>query len=385
MIMALSVLLVACNQPAKTAIQPRWEKNETHVFNISLADFAKNSNEFNAYNAKGELAGDGTYFKDISFANEFVNWDEIKPVAVRGMYRIDIEVSGDKSICEVTTSQVMYVKYNLKSASVDGVDFEKYGALREAEQKAEADAIEYKALGLTKDEGTTILKSTTDTYVKFENTPSQTPLSSWVKVDGFYVGKVAQELSNYNIATEYDYSTNAPVAKIKLGEESSEYKFPGNSAGSFIDSNQILMYVRSLDKSSTSFQDNPGKSVFNPFSKSLQTASFGATYMNGISSLTRNAVLTDTVNERTLTTNLNVVSVFVGTSPFMVQQNLPNTLKLGDKQLDTTDTIQLGEPEHKFTTVRFRVGYFAYEIDYSHPANTSNWSEIWTALTPAEE
>lgn len=368
LISALSVLLVACGKNAETTIRTRWEE-ETHVFNITLADFNGNSSSFKTYNADGEPTTNGKYSKDVAFSTEFVNWDEIRPVDVRGKYTLTIKPSGSE-YCEVTTTQVMYVKYNLKTASVNGVDFDKYNDLRSAEV---TDVDEYTDAGLTKEEGTTILKSTTETYVQFKNTLSQKPLKSKTEVNGFYVGNVAQQLSQYKISTEYDYSGKRPVAKITKDGETVEYnKFGRNSEGTFIDSNQILMYLRSLDKSSNSFQNTPSVSVFNPYNQTLQTASFGLTYEF-------NSILTD--GDKKLATTLSVVSVSVGSNAFMMQTNLRDTVKLDDKQLDVHEAV--GGKESMFTTVRFRVGYFAYEIDYSASQNSTDWGEIWEALTPA--
>ena len=370
MILAMSILLVACNQTEETTIRARWEE-ETHVFNITLADFvSENSTSFNAYTADGVVAGNGTYYKDIASSNGFYNWDEIRPVAVSGTYIINIKPSDDGiAYCEVKTEQVMYVKYNLKSDLTNGIDFEKFSELRGAEATAE----EYTAVGLTKEDGTTILKSTTVAEVRFENTKSQKPLESSTKVDGFYVGKVEQALTKYEIQTVYSYENKKPVATITLDGNTSEYTFAKNSAGNFIDSNQILMYLRSLNKTSSGFQDSPSKSVFNPYTQTLQTASFGLAYEY-------NVILTDSINSRNLATKLNVVSVTVGNNAFMMQENLPDTLA---DNLDSYST--LSGLEAKFTTVRFRVGYFAYEIDYTSTQNTSSWSEILTALSPAAE
>ena len=378
MLIAMSMALVACRQNDATTVRTRWEE-ETHVFNITLADFvSEKSNEFNSYNDKGELSNSGSYRKDVAVSTEFYNWDEIRPVQVVGTYTLNIKPSGDSSsYCEVTTTQVLYVKYHLKSDTVNGVDFEKYAELRSAEV---TDVNEYTEVGLTKEDDTTILKSTTTTYVNFENTISQKPSKSSTTVDGFYVGNKNQNLTKYTVSTEYDYSAKKPVAKITKDGETIEYnKFNRNSAGTFIDSNQILMYLRSLNKSSNSFQDTPSISVFNPYNQTLQTASFGLSYKY-------NAILTNGTTN--LPTSLSVVSVAIGNNAFMMQYNLPDTLTLNDKKLDTHESVSGEEP--LFTTVRFRVGYLAYEIDYSNPLNTinnepKNWSDIWTALTPAKE
>lgn len=378
MLFAVSITLVACGNTDATAVRARWEE-ETHVFNIMLADFiSANSNNLKTYNDKAEPVNSGSYAKDVAFSTEFHNWDEIRPLDVAGTYVLNIKPSGDNSsYCEVTTSQVMYVKYSLQSETTSGVDFEKYPELESAKV---TDPAEYTAKGLTLEDGTVILKSTTETYVQFENTTSQKPLKSSTTVKGFYVGNKNQNVTDYSIATEYDYGAKKPVAKITLNGEKSEYTgFARNSAGTFIDSNQLLTYLRSLDKTSNSFQDNPSINVFNPYNQSLQSAGFALNYGRGI-------VLTD-ATKGSIATKLGFVSVSIGNNPFMTQANLPDNLTLNDEQLDARNSIN-NKAEPLFTTVRFRVGYFAYEIDYASPLNKingepKNWNDIWTALTPA--
>ena len=375
-ILILSVLaltLSACGSTSATSVLARWEE-EKHVFNITLADFQENSDSFKVYPA---TAADGSdSYKDIAFNGEFSNRDEIKPLAVNGTYTIEIKPSADKtSYCDVETVQEMCVNYRLKTGDQEGVDLTKYSEL----QSAVATADQLKQFGMTSDESTITLYSYTKTSVRFENT-TQNPLNSSTTVKGFYVGKKNQNLTQYTVSTDYDYtSSKRPVAKITLNGETSEFKFAKNSAGSFIDSNQILLYLRSLNKSSSSFQDSPSISVFNPYTQTLQTANFGMSYEY-------NLILTDTTREDSiLAAKLNLVSVTVGNNAFMMQENLPD--KLAEKKLDVYST--LSGPESKFTTVRFRVGYLAYEIDYTNPANTTkgettNWSGILEALSPTK-
>ena len=377
-ILTVSLALVACKQPDPTPIRTRWEK-ETHVFNVTLADFAEDSDSFNAYTEEGNVSAYGEYHKDFSMTSDFSKWDELRPVAVVGTYKLEIEPTTSKSTCTVKTEQLLYVKYNLKTKNI-GIDFEKYSDLLEAE----APAVEYEAYGLTKEEGTTILKSYTETNVVFENNQKQKPLSSSTIVDGFYAGKKHQGLTKYSVSTVYNYKGKKPIAKITINDKKPiEYKFGRNSEGNFIDSNQHLLYLRSLDKSSKSFQDSPAIYVFNPFEQTLQTASFSMIS----TSFEQKVILTDKTRENNaLATNLNVLSVAIDGNYFMIQTNL--TDKLAKKGLDRY-LIQ-SDTEPKFTTVRFRVGYLAYEIDYANPANTTNdkptnWSEILKVLAEKEE
>lgn len=368
-ILVLCFALTACNQTVATDIRTRWE-TETHVFNITLADFKGDSNGFNYYTSAGEAVEGGKYQKDIAFPGEFSNWDELRPIAVNGQYTINIAPSSDgTAYCNVTTKQEMCVAYS-------EADIPDSSELMSA--KATAEQMDKCHMVDTFGSNVVILYSCTETTVRFENTSSQKPLASSVKVDGFYAGKAAQQLTKYELSTEYDYSSKRPIASITMitadGEQKFEHKFARNSEGTFIDSNQIIIYLRSLDKSSVSFQDTPSKNVFNPYTQTLQSATFGL-------SREYDVLLTDRTSKATLATNLNVISVAVGNNSFMMQENLPE--RLAEKNLDVYST--LSGNDSKFTTIRFRVGYFAYEIDYGNSDNTANWSDIWTALTVAEE
>ena len=386
-ILALSVALVACNPTAKTTIRVRW-KEETHVYSISLADFASNtlSDEiFNFYDIDGNPIdrtgnnADSIYCKDVAFSNEFKDWDEVRPLAVKGTYTVKIKPSTDgTSYCDVETTQEMCVKYSL-------TDFKDLNEMESAKATAEQLA-KYK---LTEEDNTVILWSSTETAVRFENVPAQKPLSSSTKVNGFYVGKIAQMLTNYEITTTYDYEGKSPVATVTLktaDDEKTEDVKISSTVGNFIDSNQILMYLRSLEKS-TDFPSSPSVSVFNPYTKTSQTANFGM-------SRTFNVILTNPSHQDSvLATKLPVVSVTIGRNSFMVQESLPSTLAEHDLDLfsktNTTDKDGnvITTKVSNFTTVRFRVGYFAYEIDYAAEQNTANWDEIWAALVakPSEE
>ena len=366
LILALTIALAACGQTAATDKRARWE-NETHVFNISLADFNNDTDTFNTYDASGAVVKDGAYYKDI-LPGEFSTWDEIRPLSVHGSYTINIAPSSDNSECKLTTVQEMCVEYSL-TALGDTTELNSVKAKAEQMEK----------YGITEvPTGSVILWSRTETSVRFENTPTQKPIESGIKVKGFYAGKTAKQVTEYEVATKYDLTGKRPLATITLknseGENTVEYQFSKNSAGSFIDSNQLILYARSLDKSANSFQDSPAIYVFNAFDQSLQTASF---------TLYHEVKMILTNKDEILATPLNALVVYVGNSAFMTQANLPDSL--AKQGLDVYFTAGGSSP--KFTTTRFRVGYLAYEIDYDNDANradTTNWDEIWNTLGSAE-
>lgn len=379
MILATSIALAACNNTQVTEPRKRWDKEgEKHVFNITLADFVSGyemmpSEPFGYYNSNGALMNtsntEAIYSKDVAIVGEFSSKDEVKPISVRGTYTLTISPSADGiAYCNVETEQEMCVEYNKTNVTDSAILNEQSGAL------ASQDKLDQ--FGMTPSDGTVILYSYNKSTVQFENTASQKPLKSSTTVNGFYIGAKHQNLTRYTVSTEYDYNGKRPIATTVVDNgEPVEYQFPKRSEGTFIDSNQILLYLRSLDKSSTSFQDSPSKSVFNPYTQSLQTAHFGLTYE-------RNLILTDRSRDNAiLATKLNLVTVMIGSNAFMVQENLPDSL--AESKLDSIST--LSDPVSKLTTARFRVGYLAYEIDYSSSQNTTDWNEIWTALSSSSQ
>lgn len=349
-LLSLTIVLTACNQPDPTEVKIRWDiDGEDHIFEITLADF---NSEFTGF--KTHSVNNDTYYKDLSISNEvFSSLDQVLPQDAWGTYSLSIKPSGDgTSYCDVTATQVIYVQYLTSN-------------LKDAISELQHCIVTGNDNPLGDKEDCTTLKSTTTTEVRFTNDPSQTPISSSTEVDGFYVGATYQGVSQYKVSTTYNFEGKRPIATVTLNDdEAVEYQLPKNSAGRIIDSNQILIYVRTLEKSATSFQDSPSVYVFDPYTHATQAANFGYTYQQKV-------ILTDntrSTEETTLYTQVSAVSVIVGNQAFMVTENLPSTLGELDK---------LTNGNYKYTTVRFRVGYFSYEVaGYS--------DDVWNALSPKE-
>lgn len=373
-IMAVSVLLVACNDTEKTTTAQRWD-DEVHVFHISLADFANSTySAFAKYNADGKVAANGDYRKDKALTGEtaYSTRDEVVPVAVYGTYTLTISVGSDT--CQVTGEQELYAQY--KKSDVEGWD-----DLTVLLGKLENYRDEVAQTGLIEDDDNVVLRSETLTTVTFE-IPSQKPVSSSTKVDGFYIGKVNREISQYEVSTEYSFKDEKkPTAKVSIdGKKAQKYELPSvSSTVDVIDSNQILIYLRSLNKTKTSLQDGKSAKVFNPFTGETQTASFA------FSAYEDKMILTDRALEsgKTVAATLSSVSVGIDGVAFMLQDNLPGNLKFDDKALDVYTTSNGEIP--KYTTVHFRVGYLSFEIEYSNESNTAEWSKIWQVFTPKQE
>ena len=353
-ILSLTVVLVACNNTVKTEIAPRWE-SESYTFNISLADFASDDSVdvFKTY-----IHENKPYVKDAAISGEVfsgsreIHLDEIRPIDVVGTYQLNITKSDGASSWTVTTKQTIFAQYSKSVVKLS--DEELQSILPDAQD----------TVGLTAGEDDVILKSVTETEVVFDVNNKQTPLSSKMSVNGFYIGIKHQQVTSYSVDTTYDYSDSRAKAKTTKktseGEETLEFKFAKNAT--FIDANQILMYVRSLDKSGSKFADTPSVMVFNPYSQETATASFTLAHDN-------NMILTRTFDKdgepttEKAYTNLSIVSVKIGGVAFMQQQNIPDTLKNVDMLIE----------KPKYTTVRFRVGHLAYEMaTYS--------DELWNAF-----
>lgn len=375
--LALTLILTACRQPDATKIIPRWStEGESYVYDVKLADFAETGNKrFASYT---NPADKDAYYKDylIRAGEPLDSLDEVRPVSVEGTYTLTTSHLADDKYDRVETKQELYVTYELQD-----------GKLKLGENMLVQLSDKFDEFIVKTESNRITLKSTTETMVEFKRNDNgkQAPVKSGTSVDGFYVGKAHQEVSKYEIATEYKYESKKTVAEIKLttykydesqkaftietSELSDEMK--RRTEGTFIDSNQLFMYTRSFDKTSTSFADSPSVTVYNPLNQELQTASFSFT-------AAANVYLTNGSNN--LYAKLPMVSVVVGGMPFMIQMSAP---KLLDEKDQGPDRAKYGTEYYaKHTPVRFRVGYLSYELQYEvgTPQN-----ELWNALTSYAE
>ena len=347
LLMVATAILAACANTPATEKRVRWEEAETHTFKVSLADYNTAENATTVFNSYSQ--GQNTYYKDFAAsAYDAAQGDEIRPTNLTGTYTMTVSTEGDDFV--VKTEQELFLQYKKGDITED-----MFTALTEANLVV-ADGNNLFAAA----EGEFVtLRSTTDTTVRFKNSTKQTPVESSTTVKGFYLGRVHQEVSVYEVSTEYNFEEKRPTATVTLKMGNAEateetYKLPRNSGERIIDSNQLLMYVRSLDKSSTSFQDTPSILVFNPLTHESATTYFSL-------GREQKSLLTDASN-RDLYTVLDTVTVTIGNRGYMVQQNLPEKLlKQGyDKKVSGNGDFA------KLTTLRFRVGYLAYEIaDYA--------------------
>lgn len=346
--LALALTLTACSQTVETKTATRWEKEE-HTFNISMAqsDPDKSYITARAKDVEGKV-----YYQDFdiqtaraieAFATALgTEKDEVIPKKVKGTYKMQIVPYGDNiSYCEFLTEQIIYAQYDKSFIEASA----NWNELKQLVASSEENPF-------TENNGVVTLKSVTKTYVKFENNRYQQPLESTYEVNGFYIGKVEQAVSKQQIKTVYE--SGKRVAKVSVnGAEAEERKLNISSAQHFIDSNQILLYLRSLDKSSSSFQDTPSVIVYNPLIDSAAVATFAKKNANAI--INKKASGNDADN---IYVNLNVVSVSIGANALMVEEDLP-VLK------DKIDKTQTSDPDALHTTIRFRSGFLVYELaDY---------------------
>ena len=368
---ALTTLLAACTgNVVSTKIIPRWdEKNsklETYEYTISLADFDLAADgSINSGHFKATPVEDEKYYKDfdVRLGEVFDSLDEIRPTTVTGKLVVKISQSDEKYYDLLETQQEMELTYDAKLIKSEFL----------AEIKSNEEA---KDILVSESDSAITLKSTTETSVEFLHDESQAPRRSSTKVVGFYVGKAHQEVSIYEISTEYDYQDKNTVVTSALTKDGKTDKLENTLKrrlkGSFIDSNQLLLYARSLDKSSSSFQDSPRVIAYNPLTQLSQTVTFAF-------SPSANAILNDQTRNAQLFVKIPTLGVVIDGMPFMLQECAPNLKEklpdLFDAQGNGPDVTRYAGVAHaKHTTLRFRVGYVSYEL-------TSYETELWDALT----
>ena len=362
--LALTTVFVSCGNTATTEIIPRWTDKtvESYEYTVTLADFNLTA-EGNVSNPHFSAHGSNSdpYYKDfdVRAGEPFDALDEVRPTAVSGKFTLTISHL-EKEYDLLETKQELELTYDNK----DGMLID----------EAVLEQLTKNNLVVSNSGGKITLKSTTETAVEFTHNEKQAPRRSSTKVIGFYIGKVHQEVSIYEISTEYTYEDKNTVATITLtqnGETSKvENTLKRRTEGSFIDSNQLFTYARSLDKSSGGFQNSPSVSVYNPFSQSMQTATFAFTSSAKV-------VLTDETRGE-LHTKIPTLGVIVDGMAFMLQESVPNLKEklpdLFDVQGNGPDvTYYAGNTYAKHTPVRFRVGYISYELTHYD-------EEIWNAL-----
>lgn len=344
-LLVATLVFAACSQPAETVRQVRWAESETHTFKITLSDFAESESKlFNSYTKKVLQNGDGeeltekdvTCYKDdmITSSESLVmaNGDQIRPVDADGTFTLSIK-QDTPTTWKLETHQVIYSQYETETLQkLDCLD-----TLKECVAKAEENPF-------TNNDGRTTLRSETNSTVIFANDATQLPVSSVSENRGFYIGKIAQAVSNYKYETTYDFSKKKVSVKLNDGE-AEERSISGNC----IDANQFLLYVRSFDKSSAAFKNNPSVAVYDVTTNSVTTAAFA---------LNRQFNLILANGEETVIP-VNTVLSTVGGIPFMAQYNLPDMTTVGEGHDFLPES---GSKRCKYTTVKFRSGWYSYEL-----------------------
>lgn len=330
MLLLFTVVLAACQTAEKTDTMIRWGENEHYEFDISLADFSGTASPlFKSYTESSK-----TYYKDIAVSSmEYPgNKDEILPDEAKGTYVVDISTEDVDESYLVKTTKTLYVRYKKSDLT----------NLSDLQSKVAAE--EENPFGADNDFVT--LKNTEITSVKFEKKQAQRPIESSTEVSGFYVGKKHQAISDYKVSTVYNFDDK--TAKVTVNGTETTHKLNVGTTN-YIDANQLLLYIRTLEKGSTKFQDSPSVTLFVPYAGKEYTAKFVFAYSAN--------VYLDVEGTGHYVT-LNSVSVALDGSPYMNQINLPDTL--AEKKLDCGESA--GKVTPNYTTVRFRVGYYSYQL-----------------------
>lgn len=362
-LLLLASVFAACNQTTPTNKVSRWDAGESYTFNVTLADFETElSTTFKAYPVtvkdKDGIETAAICYKDsvvqstssVSPAGGgdsesllFSSADEICPLAVSGTFTMTIS-SDSTDRKKLETTQIIYSQYDTeKLRNLNCLD-----KLASRIATAEENPFENNS-------GRTTLRSKTTAVVVFSDA-DQTPVSSVKENEGYYIGKVQQCLSQYKIETTYNFDKSTVTVKENDGEEKT---LKLGIRGTCIDSAQLLLYIRSLDKTSTGFQDSPSVNIYDPATGSTASASFA---------LNRefNALLSD--NGIDVGTKVHAVSVSVNGRPFMTQYNLPDLTKAGQDE-SGLDFRPMGADGKscKFTTIKFRSGWYSYELSQYDP------------------
>lgn len=382
MLLVAGIFAACSNNTVATEKYMRWKDGETYTFNITLADFsAEGSNTtFKAYEVtvnNGDSQSKINCYKDSvvqttasipaaggtdSESQQLKNSDEIRPLDVQGTYTMNIVKNEDGSYT-FTTKQVVFCQYETKTLK----DLGCLDAIKDRVAESNKNPV-------TNNDGRTTLRSETNTEVTFKVIKeTQPPVSSYKENKGYYIGKEHQGLSDYKIETKYDFDKRKVSVSVN-GGEAKERKLGIAKGGSCIDSNQLLLYLRSLDKSSAAFKDSPSVAIYEPATDTLTTAGFA---------INRDLKAYLNVNGEYVGASVHSVSVVVANKPFMTQYNLPDLTKAGEgeKGLDFIAGVDAGVRIGKFTTVKFRSGYLSYELSEYDP----QWIDAINLNRPAAE
>lgn len=328
-------MLSSCTQSTvKTESVSRWQSSESYTFNITKAVFESSDTSSSSTYTKYPL---GTYEYDPA------EKDELIPDDISGEYTMNLTpVDATQETYQLITTQTLYLRYK-KS------DLEKLGiALSDTNwsQYVPCDADN----PFDKDDAYVVLQSTNNTTVTFKNIAAQTPISSTNILKGFYIGQSHNETNDLDLSTTYNWENNTATITDNKTNTSSDFSL----SSSLIDANQLLLYLRSLDKSSDKFQDSPSVTVFSALTGNTYTASF--------SQFKYSCQTYVTYNGKDVAVILNLVGVSINGSTVLLQLNLPDTVNANGASIDL---LQSGASNSisKYTTVRFRSGVINYELD----------------------
>lgn len=357
-LLMLVAVFASCNRAAATNHPARWDENESYTFNITLADFETAEGSASLFKPHDVAVknDDGTEktvtcYKDAEISQEkftMESSDEVRPVDVKGTFTMKI-VFDTSDTRKLETNQVLYSQYETKTLQ----------DLNCLDELKDYDVTDKEENPFENNNGRTTLKSTTVTLVVFSNKSSQLPISSVKENTGFYIGKIYQGKSNYKVESTYDFDNRKITVKKNDGEAVEKKLKNGTTC---IDASQILLYLRSLDKTAAGFQDTPSVSVYEPVTDAFYTVSFA---------LNRefNAILNN--NGVDVGVKVHCVSVTVGSRALMSQYNLPDLTKAGENEQGLDFLPSQTAKDCKFTTVKFRSGWISYELS-EYDANWLN-------------
>ena len=329
-------LVAGCTPTAPTYSYTRWE-NETLVYNISLAN----------YETVKETIGDTTteYTQDYNIYADLPNYDKIVPTDVNGEKVVTISKLAGETVTYKMTTTIEAVE--IYDKSVDNGQFDLV-----------------KTFETTSSVG---LKTVITNETVFDE--GFNPISSSRDVLSCYVGNQHKEQYSYTLEVEYENKVATISFVDRIANETKTATFDGSIYSFLLDSDQLLLYARSLDQSDSAFQGTVSVATFDALACVLNPNA------NPVVNITFN--LARSV-KRAVFNNAEDIWYFVKVN----EMSLFHT-NFGYYIYNTcndVDGIQLGTTgtRCKYSTVKVQEGYWVYELDFTN--QDQNTQTIWDSL-----
>lgn len=361
-LLTLCCVFSGCTQQARTTVaKVRWGINEQYEFDITLADYAEQGDDY----FTPTLYNNEKFFRDTQIRTSKVAEQRLTGIAEKIPNsltgKMTTKLARGANTTTFETHQTLQATYN--------TDY-----LKNLSSWSQLQKLVISTVG-----NETTLYSQIDKFVEFENDDNQKPVRSSTTIIGYsiieniYDGISAFKVENvYDLTsqkvdittTEYELSDNVndtkagTFANTTVGEPH-QHNVNVPSIGHVIDSNQMLVFCRSFEKQSDNFNDAPYVSVYDAVSQKNYNMYFGFKY--DVNSIVN-------INNESVFTKLSALSVSLEDNPCLVLMNLSDQVGSADKAL-----------EQCYTVVKFRSGFCSYELSSYKPSVVTALSNIIVA------